>query len=305
MSEHEVPETTIILNPESGHADNTEIVEERAKSRGYGLERTAAAGDAIEFTSEAIAAGASTIVAAGGDGTVNEVVRGIERADAFDEVTLGILPLGTGNNFAKQIGITDIKSGFDILERGDRRRIDLGQADGHLFVNSCVAGLTAESSSETSPELKRRLGVLAYVITTFRSVPEFEAPHLTVNIDDGETATTWSGEALSVLVGNARRFSVSGNSQANMEDGLLDVTVIKDVPVLELMSDTFLEELLGRDSPDITRSQTPSLTISIHDPTAIRFSLDGEIIQQKELELGIRPNILEVAVGDAYDPDPE
>lgn len=296
----------IIHNPGSGSGDHDEAVRRRAQELGYTLEQTETAGDAVTLATEAAEAGFSTVVAAGGDGTVNEVIHGIDRAGAFDDVELGILPLGTGNNFAEQIGIPDLDTAFTVLKHGERRRIDLGYASDRLFVNSCVAGLTAASSSETSTEMKRQLGVLAYVLTTLRIVSNFESLRLTVDIEvAGQDVSMWAGDALCVLVGNGRRFPTSGTSQANMEDGLLDVVVIKDVSALDLMSHTVVERLLGRDSASIRRFKSPSLDITIDNPDATRFSLDGEIIRERELSLTVRPRILTVAVGETYDPNPD
>lgn len=305
MAETAAAETVIVLNPESGGGNHVTAVRARAEERNFSIWQTEAPGDAVTFAQEAAEAGASTIVSAGGDGTVNEVIHGIDRAAAFDEVTLGVLPLGTGNNFAKNIGITDLDSGFEVLKAGERRRIDVGRANGHLFMNSCVAGLTAESSDETSAEMKRRLGVVAYVITTLRSVSDYGGLHLSVEIDRNDTETvTWTGEAICVLVGNGRRFTLRGSAQANMEDGLLDVAVIEDVSALDLMSDTIIEQLFGQESAHLFRTLASSLAITVHDPESSRFSLDGEIIQQRELSVDTRPATLAIAVGDSYDPNP-
>lgn len=299
-------ETIIIENPRSGRGEHTETVRNRAELLGYAHEQTEAAGDAIELAAAAAEDGFSTIVAGGGDGTVNEVIQGIDRADALEDVTLGILPLGTGNNFATQIGVGDIDTAFDVLDDGERRRVDLGRANGHLFVNSCVAGLTAASSSETSSDMKDRLGELAYVITTLRSASEFDSPSLEIDIEEHGTETTaWEGEALCVLVGNGRQFTAEGGGQADMEDGRFDVTVIKDVSTLDLMSETLLERLFGRESEDLLRLQASSLTIEVLESESIRFSLDGEIVQREELSLETQPRTLTVAVGDAYEPDPQ
>lgn len=298
-------ETVVILNPQSGTGDHADAVRTRTEALGYACETTDAAGEAITLAKEAAEAGASTVVAAGGDGTVNEVVRGLDRAAAFDAVTLGTIPVGTGNNFAKQIGVTDLDTAFDVLQDGDRRRIDLGRADGRPFVNSCIAGLTSDSSSKTTPEMKNRFGVLAYVITTLQSVTDFESLRLTVETGrDAETAA-WTGEALCVLVGNGRRFTTVGDSQANMEDGLFDVTVIENVFELDAVGDALVERLFGRESSSIVRTQTPDLTVTVHDPASTRFSLDGEIVQQERLTVDIRPKTLSLAVGDGYTPDPE
>lgn len=298
-------ETVIIYNPQSGSGDHDDMVRTRAELVGYAIERVEEAGEAITLTREAIEAGYSTVVAAGGDGTVNEVVRGIDQADAFDDVTFGILPLGTGNNFAKQIDVTDLDGAFTVLEDGDRRRIDLGRATDRPFINSCVAGLTAESSAETSAELKSRLGGLAYVLTTLRTAVEFESLELIIEREAADAETPiWRGEALCVMVGNGRRFTREGTTQANMEDGLLEVAIIKDVATLDLMSDTVLERLLGVDSPHIERFRASSLAISSNSPEPVTYSLDGEIIQQRNLDLTVQPRALRLAVGEGYNPDP-
>lgn len=306
MTDADSPETVVIVNPNSGDGQHVEDVRKRVKLRQYALQETEAAGDAVEFAREAATAGASTIVAAGGDGTVNEVLRGIDAADAFDSVTFAVIPCGTGNSFADNIGITGIDDAFDVVENGERRRIDLGRTDDHPFVNSCVAGLTAESSGDTSDEMKRRLGVLAYVVTALRSVGEFESLPLTVDIyENGRETTAWDGEALMVLVGNARRFVAGGETPANAEDGLLDVTVVEDVPALDLMSDAVAGKLFGRDSEHVQRFQAPALEVAMRNPEATRFSLDGEIVQRRSLSMYADPGVVAVAVGDGYEPAPQ
>jgi YegS/Rv2252/BmrU family lipid kinase len=300
------PGTVVIQNPQSGSGDHAEMVADRVRSEGYALEQTKSEGDAVTLATEAVDEGYQTLVAAGGDGTINEVVRGIDQAGALENVTLGVLPLGTGNNFAQQIGIPDIDTAFEVLRDGERRRIDIGRADGRPFVNSCIAGLTAESSGETSSEMKNRLGVLAYVLTTLRSVADFESLRLTIEGEEIDSTTSdWTGEALGVLIGNGRRFTTEGSSQANMEDGRFDIVVIKDVSAVDLMSDHVVERLFGRESDHIVRSQTPELTITVHNPDAVRFSLDGEMIQTREVTLEVQPRTLSVAVGDTYEPTPE
>lgn len=154
--------------------------------------------------------------------------------------------------------------------------------------------------------MKRQLGVLAYVLTTLRTVSDFELLRLTVDIEHaGEENTAWAGDALCVLVGNGRCYPTSGSSQANMEDGLLDVVVIEDISALDLMSDTIVERLLGRESTSIKRFRTPSLEITIDNPDVTKFSLDGEIIRKRELSLTVWPQTLTVAVGETYDPRPD
>jgi len=262
-------------------------------------------GEAVEFSREAAAAGASTVVAAGGDGTINEVLRGIDAADAFDDVTFGVIPVGTGNNFASNIDVTGIDDAFDVIENGERRRIDLGRTDDHLFVNSCVAGLTAESSGDTSDEMKERLGVLAYVVATLRSVAEFESLPISVDIyENGREATVWEGNAMTVLVGNARRFVPGEDSQANVEDGRFDVTVVEDVSALDLMGDAVAGRLFGRASEYVTRFHAPALDITLQTPEATQFSLDGEMVEGSRCRCTPTPGEWRWP-WEGYDPDPD
>jgi YegS/Rv2252/BmrU family lipid kinase len=297
--------TAIIYNPQSGTGDHEDAVKSRADLSGYTLMRSEEAGEAVTLTEEAIEAGYSTIVAGGGDGTINEVLQGIDQADAFDDVTFGILPLGSGNNFAKQIGIADLEAAFTALEEGPRRPVDIGMASDRPFINSCVAGLTATSVDETSGELKSRIGGLAYVLTTIQTVTEFEPLQLSVDHErsDGKTLT-WSGDALCVMAGNARQFAADGTRQGNMEDGLFEVVIVKDVPAYDLMSDTVLERLLGHDSAHIERFKASELDIRGHSSDPIRFSMDGEVIQARDLSLSVRPGILQLVVGEGYEPAP-
>lgn len=298
-------ETVIILNPKSGTGDHADAVTDRAQVLDHRVERTGAKGDGVDLAREAAEAGAEQIVAAGGDGTVNEVVRGIDKAGAFDRVTLGIVPVGTGNNFAGQLGITDLDTAFNVIEEGERRWIDLGEADGHAFVNSCVAGLTSDSSSKTDPDMKDRLGVVAYVVTTLQSMVEFDSMSLTVETEEGgDRSPAWRGDALAVLIGNGRRFAAGGDTQANMEDGLFEVTIVEDVSTLDLMGEAVADQLLGGESDAIVRTRTPSLRIEVHDPQSRQFSLDGEIIERDNLSVDIRPSTLSVAVGEGYQLDP-
>jgi diacylglycerol kinase family enzyme len=223
------------------------------------------------------------------------------------DVTFGGIPAGTGNNVAAKIGIGSIEHGFEVLAEGEQRTIDLGFADDRPFLNSCVGGLTAEASRETTAESKAELGVVAYVLSTFRTAVEFEGTPL--RIDTEETGDrTWQGRAAVLLVGNGRRFPTRGQSQADMEDGLLDVAIIEDNPGSDLAGlarSTAVERLLGGDADGVTRLKAPELTVTVEhdDPTA--FSLDGEMLTAAELTIETRPATLTIRVGEAYDPHPE
>lgn len=296
----------IVLNPTSGRQRHVNAVHRRAVDNGYRVWETEEAGDAIDLARNAAEDGASPIVAAGGDGTVNEVVRGVARAEAFDGVTVGIVPVGTGNNLAENVGVGSIDEAFAVLEDGDRRQVDLGRVNGHIFVNSCIAGLTAEASADTSKEMKARFGVFAYVINTLRESTTFEGIELTVTVwEDSRESLAWSGDAGIVLVGNGRRFTLRGHDQANMEDGLLDVLIVEDTSRINLVEERVSERLFGRTSQHAVRLQTPALEITIQNRDLVNFSLDGEIFQFEELSVTVETKVMRLAVGDEYRPNPD
>ena len=295
---------TVVLNPESGTGSHGPTVRTLAADHGYTVHETERPGDAIDCAAAAVEAGSTFVAAAGGDGTLNEVVRGVDAADGLDYVTVGVVPCGTGNNVAANLGITGIEQAFEVFDRGDRRWVDLGFADDRPFVNSCVGGLTAEASAATSVALKRRFGTAAYLLSTLRTVRNFDSIRVTVEMyDDPDTSPVWTGDAVGVLIGNARRFPPSGSEQANMEDGRFDVTLVRDRGSVGLLKTATAERLFKRESQWTTRYTASRIDITVDDGP-VAFSLDGEIIRRRQLSLRIRPRALRVAVGDAYEPTP-
>jgi YegS/Rv2252/BmrU family lipid kinase len=295
----------LVLNPVSGNGDHRERVRKLADEAGFTVLETCAANEAVAFGRLAAKAGADVVAAAGGDGTVNEVVRGLASADAFGDVTFGVVPTGTGNNFAGNVGVEGVEHAFEVLAGGERRRIDVATAGDELFVNSCIAGLTAEASAATSPEMKDRLGVLAYVLSGLRAVREFDALPLAVEADCPTDEKTWSGEAVMVLVGNARRFPAEGRSQANCEDGLLEATIIERTPPTNLLEEAALHRLFGDETEHVTRLLASELSIDVRRDEPVGFSFDGETEEYDALTMQTSERVLELAVGESYEPSPE
>ncbi|WP_135806688.1 diacylglycerol/lipid kinase family protein [Halorussus marinus] len=295
----------VVLNPESGDADHRERVRELADSYGYTVLETQAEGEGLAFGRIAGAAGADLLLAAGGDGTLNEAVRGLDAADALEETTFGVVPTGTGNNFAQNVGVEDAPHAFEVAEHGERRRIDLGTGNDRIFLNSCIAGVTADASASASAEMKARFGMLAYVISGLRTAREFDGLPLGVEATGSESDRTWGGEAVAVLVGNARRFPDEGRTQADVEDGLLDVTIVEQVPTVELLEEAAIKRLFGDETDNVTRLLAAELDVTVRRDSPVSFSFDGEIRDYESLALRTRPKALELCVGDAYEPDPD
>lgn len=293
----------VVVNPESGGGnDDISTIRELAAEYGFELVVSESADEPVSLTREAIEAGATRIGACGGDGTVNEVVRGIDEAEAFESTTLGVIPAGTGNNFAENIGIEGVKHGFELLAAGKTRRIDLGIAGETLFVNSCVCGLTADASEATSAGLKGRFGELAYVLKTIERMTDFEPIPLHVHAEKG--VKIWEGNAMFALIGNARRFPAGGSQQANVEDGLFEVTIIEDVSTGQLVRETATRRLLGGEVSSIHRLTASSLSVEVRREKPVSFSFDGEIASFTQLSCRVLPKTLAVRVGERYKPVP-
>lgn len=228
------------------------------------------AGDASTFAAEAAAAGADAVVALGGDGTVNEVVNGLDGTTT----PLGVIPLGTANDFARQVGIPmDVDHAMDVILRRKARAIDTGELNGRRFLNVSTGGVGAEATAETPADAKESLGILAYAITGVRKLKDLE-PRTARFSGPGFDRTV---DFLLFAVGNGR---VTGGGtlitpRASVTDGLLDLCIVESMPVAEFTR-LALRVKKGEhlDDARVHYAQLPAITIRAHEPLTV--NLDGE-----------------------------
>lgn len=302
----------LVRNPHSGDRKRSVRAKELATKRGFDVRDSTGPGNTLTLAREAAEEGAPLVVACGGDGTLNEVVRGVDEADRLAETTLGVVPAGTGNDFADNIGIESVDHAFEVLESGRERHLDLGMVRttngedaperSRPFLNSCVCGLTAEASARTNPDLKKRLGVVAYALSTMQHTRRFDGLELDVRAGPNRDPV-WQGEAVMLLVGNGRRFPGEEQRQANMEDGLMNVVIIRHVPAIDYLATGAADRLLRRGASHLTRVKVPHLVVDASRPR--QFSLDGEMVQRRHLEASSRQGAMRFRVGDGYDPTPD
>jgi YegS/Rv2252/BmrU family lipid kinase len=292
-------EQWVILNPTSGTADHVDEVRQSAVERNYTIQETTHKEHAVQLAQDAAANDVDRLAVAGGDGTLHEVVRGLVAASALGTVTIGVIPTGTGNIFATNIGVASIEDGFDLLDHGERRRIDVGFAGGEPFVTSCIAGVPADVSVAVSSDLKERFGSLAFVVAGLQKLTEFEGLHIDLTAISNGEETTWSGETLCVLVGNVRRF-VNRGGQADVEDGVFDVVLIKQMPASDILAEATAQRVFGHDTEHVLHVQASQLEIRGLGSDPIMFSLDGERNTHDELVLYTEPQSLTVCVGSTY-----
>lgn len=300
---HRASKRWLVLNPTSGTADHLAAVSSRGEDQGYTIYHTEYEGHARELAREAATNNVDLLAVAGGDGTVHEVIHGLADVDSLDEMTLGVLPMGTENIFASNIGVTDLDQGFNVLEHGERQRIDVSFAGGEPFIVSCIAGLPADASVATSGELKEHFGSLAFAIAGVQELAAFDGLHVEITKVSDKKETFWRGEALCALVGNSRRFVKQGG-QANLEDGLLDVVIIEEMPMSDIVTEATAHRVLGWETEHVRHVQANELEITGLAGESIDFSLDGELRTHHGLRFQTHQRALTVCVGSAYTPVP-
>src|SRR5213596_1845144 len=155
----------LILNGKAAGNDALQTAVARQRAIGHTIEVrvTAEKGDARRFVAEA--GEVDLLIAAGGDGTLNEVIHGLMDLSTAARPVLGMMPLGTANDFATGCGIPrDPEQALALCMEGDGVPIDVGKANEHWFLNAASVGFGAQITATTSPELKRLLGPAAYTV---------------------------------------------------------------------------------------------------------------------------------------------
>ncbi len=251
---------------------------------------TSTVGDAEIIAQQAMRQGYSTVVAAGGDGTVNEVVNGIGGFSA----TLGILPVGTMNVFATELSLplNNLSQAWRVIEAGQVRTIDLPKANDSYFVQLAGVGLDAEVVRNTSSDSKKILGPMSYLISLAQIVAR--TPPL-LQIDCGSGVRR---EGCFTLVGNGRFYGgpFSLFRQAVLDDGLLDVLVFKNQSHWDVLR--YMQAILfgnHTDLRDVEYFQSNQLTISSNGKD-IPVELDGEVCGILPYQFGFAKQKLKVLV---------
>jgi YegS/Rv2252/BmrU family lipid kinase len=261
---------------------------------------TTAAGDARILAAEAVREGHETIVAAGGDGTLNEVLNGIgDVPDGFARTRLGFMPLGTVNVLARELGIPlDPHGSWSVIKSDREARLDLpwmeqareGHTTRRYFIQLAGAGLDARAIELVNWETKKKIGPLAYVLAGLRALRE--RPAAIVASSDGQRL---SGEL--VLIGNGRLYG--GNfrlfHEADMRDGLLDVCVFPRVGWRTLFRCS-LPLMLSRRLPAGAVRRFQSRTVRLESAVRAPLEVDGELAGQLPAVFNVEPLGLRVLV---------
>jgi lipid kinase YegS len=228
-------------------------------------------GDARRFVSKT--GKADLLIAAGGDGTLNEVVQALMDLPRRTRPVLGVVPLGTANDFATGCGIPrDPEKALELCMEGKAASIDVGKANEHWFLNAASGGVGAEVTATTSPELKRLLGPAAYTVMGAILAMNVRQYHGTLTLPDRKI--TGSGPVAIVANGRQTGGGFQIAPRAFIDDGLLDVLVVRHIPATALLSAARELQRLPPDGEYISYLQTP--WAEVHTEEVIPVNLDGE-----------------------------
>ncbi|HUF12759.1 MAG TPA: YegS/Rv2252/BmrU family lipid kinase [Longimicrobiales bacterium] len=286
---------SIIVKPgaDAEHLDALRASVSSLRQAGHSVEvrQTFEAGDGERFAREAAGASVDLVVAAGGDGTINEVVNGLgvsSRRPRF-----AVVPLGTANDFALGLGVPpDVEAAVRAAVSGHARAVDLPIVNQRYFLNVSTGGFGAEATEQAVAESKRLLGSWAYLITGARQFVDL-AP--VGGLVEADGRIVFSGEFLLFAVGNGRQ--TGGGSiltpRAELNDGLLDLLIVRTVQRLDFLS--MLPDLRAGthlESPDILYTQAAHLVITTEETLSV--NADGEPIRGTRFEYRLDPERLVV-----------
>jgi lipid kinase YegS len=287
----------ILLNGKAAASMELRESVQALRDKGVGVEVrvTWEKGDAIRLVREAAAEDVRRIVAAGGDGTLHEIVNGLMALPPSQRPELAILPMGTANDFARSCTLPlVIDEALRLAVEGTVVPVDVGSVNEHYFLNVASSGFGAEVTAATPPELKRFLGGASYALMGLVLSLNLQ-PH------DGEVTLPGdrrvSGDAILVgAVGNGRQAGggVSLTPKAYIDDGLLDLLFIRQFPVTDL--GTVIQELsvLPADGHYVGYLQSPWFEFDHHHP--ITVNLDGESYSFKQGRAEVVPAALRLVL---------
>jgi YegS/Rv2252/BmrU family lipid kinase len=307
----------IVVNPAAGRGNGARAgpVVQRAFGRAgvtYDLVETRAPGEARQLAKDAILQGYDVVVAVGGDGTAHEIVNGLvelaqdrgEWATGAPVGTLGIVPLGTGNDFAWRLGIpeNDPEAACRLILADRRRVVDLGHIGdergvSEFFHNHMGSGFEAATAIE-SLKIRRLRGLLLYLAAIFRVLPRFSrAAPVTVHFNG-------ISETRPILLASAANGGRTGGGfkiapQASLDDGQLDL-ILADSPnvaIILWLLPHFLMGTHGGQKKYVAMHRTSHVIIEA--PAGLPVHLDGEIFHTdaRRIEVKVLPKRLQVISG--------
>jgi len=288
----------LIVNPKAGAVtDVGALLKQFERIKPAALHVTKHPGDAESYAADAARNGCDEIIAAGGDGTLNEVINGI--ASHFAQTRLGLIPLGTGNDFARCLSLpATVDENIDIVLSADTTTLDVVRAASdhdRYFVNVSAGGFSGIVDEKLTPELKQTWGPLAYIRSAAAALPELRAYRTVVELDQHERVDV---DLYNLVIANGR-FVAGGlpvAPDADPADGLLDVILIPSRPTSEvvlLAAQIALGKHLKSDAIIFRRAKK----VSVQSDPGMWFNVDGELVGNQPIVFEVLPRALHFVLG--------
>lgn len=283
------PASLIIVNGKSAGSEPFRLAVEQYREAGYPLyvRVTWEQGDALRYVQEAVNLRVKTVIAGGGDGTINEIAGALTLLPAEHRPCLGILPLGTANDFALSCAIPEeLDKALLLAIMGKPADIDIAQVNNdRYFINMATGGFGTRITSETPAKLKSALGGASYFIHGLLRMDTLKADSCEIHGPDFH----WAGDALVIGIGNGRQ---AGGGQALcpdalVNDGLLQLRVFASDDLLPILLNSLTSD---EDNPHVI---TASLSwLEVNAPHEVTFNLDGEPLKGKKFQIKVLPAAL-------------
>lgn len=286
------PHWRLILNGKSAGDDDLRAAVQTLRETGIVLDVrvTWEDGDAERYVAEAIADGVDTVIAAGGDGTLSEVATALAHRDATADAlpSLGLVPLGTANDFATAAGIPDGPlAALQLVREVGAAPLDLLRIDAddgiHWCANLASGGFGTEVTVETDEGLKKMLGGLAYLITGIARLGRIDPLQARLRGPD----FAWEGDLIALGIGNGRQ---AGGGQALcpdalVDDGQLDLTIVPDLSgdVAATVGTLIKEGKHAALDRVATRIRLPWVELASDEP--LTLNLDGEPVASRRFRV--------------------
>ncbi len=282
----------VIYNPTAGRGQGAVLVEEAKMHLGDAFEwvPTLRVGHATELA-KSYAGKVPTIVACGGDGTVGDVARGIYGTDT----NLGVLPVGTGNDFARNLGIPlDVKEACLAIMGGTIRYVDVGEINGSIFINNAGIGFDSHVMKTMNSGIRFLRGQPAFMLAILKSIFVYKPFHLSVQTEDVDLDIP-KALLVSVLNGQVYAAGLPAAPGAEVDDGRMDVLVLDNVHPLKRLG---LLMMLQRGNhvqhPGIKLFQARSIKINAVPPQQI--NIDGEVRGSTPIVIDVKARTLRVLI---------
>lgn len=276
----------LIINGKSAGNDQLRqlVMDEREKGITLSVRVTWEKGDAERYVTEAFSLNVDTIIAGGGDGTVNEVAAALYKFPAQKRPVMAVLPLGTANDFATACHIPpELPAALQLALKGKSYPIDLVSVNQEqFFINMATGGFGTKITTETPEGLKALLGGFSYFLHGLSRFNSIKPEACSLHAPDFD----WSGEMLVIGIGNG---CMAGGGQplcpdAKINDGLLQIRLLNAVEILPALTATLFS---GEQNPNVIEAKVPWVDIKSEDEMTL--NLDGEPVSGNEFHIKVLP----------------